>query len=331
MTAAAFPCPRYVTHAPVASVAAAWRVMRNLSTGGEFCRDMRFAGLHGTTIRVRCVDGMSLEVHVAGAGRPIVLVHGLGGSHEDWSATAALMARSACVYRFDQRGHASRSACGPGASLQQTADDVAALIEQLDLEQPILVGHSLGALTVMQYLSDHGSERIGGVCFVDQSPRVTTSDDWALGVFGSLTAAQLRNSIERLRGSCFDTVVDEVLGPVSPRLAAACRRSRLLERLLRRALSRLDMASIAGVLQSLVDCDFRSVVHRLGIPALVVLGGCSSHYGGLPLGEYYQRELGANAVSVYSGSGHSPHRQEPARFAAELLTFATGACAAAIH
>lgn len=313
-----------VAFAPVSGFGAAWRVLRNLSNGSHATwPSLPLHAMGERTIDVHCADNTSLTVRVVGAGRPFVLVHGLGGSHKDWSAAAALLARKACVYRFDQRGHRGRKVTYTETGLIQMASDLKMVIEQLGLVQPILVGHSLGALTVMQYLHDYGSGNVAGVCFVDQSPRITTDTGWSLGLFGSVTQTQLQNVIERLRDSFYDTVIDEIVLPTFPVLAAACRQQRWLRGLFLHALSKVSVSSLINVLQSLKECDFRDLVQCLGIPAMVVLGGRSTHYGGLLLGDYYGSALGIDAVKIYSMAGHSPHRQEPARFVADLLTFAT--------
>jgi non-heme chloroperoxidase len=315
---------------PVAGLGAAWRLLRNLS-GASAAHTKRLVRLQPKaerTMQLRCHDGDTLSVHVTGAGRPIVLVHGMGGSHEEWARAAALLAREACVYRFDQRGHGERASAGADAHahLQQMGADLALIIERLGLVQPILVGHSMGALTVMQYLRDHGAARIAGVCLIDQSPRITNDAGWSLGMFGSLSGTDLLGFIERLRGNFADTVIDEVVSRVSPRIAAACRQHRWIAGLLRRTLSRLSAASLIDMLQSLVECDFRDTLNALNLPALVVLGGRSGHYGGLPLAEYYAGALAGAEVCTYAMADHSPHRHEPARFVADLLAFAARRC-----
>ena len=51
----------------------------------------------------------------------------------------------------------------------------------------------------MKYLQDHGAAQIAGVCLIDQSPRITNDSQWQLGLFGSLTDGQLKDTLGRLR------------------------------------------------------------------------------------------------------------------------------------
>lgn len=82
------------------------------------------------------------------------------------------------------------------------------------------------------------------------------------------------------------------------------------------------MAPVLSIVESLIPTDFRDAVARMSVPALVVLGGVSHHYGGLPLAAYYETTLREGTVLTYLGSKHSPHRHDPRRFAADLSAFA---------
>jgi pimeloyl-ACP methyl ester carboxylesterase len=78
--------------------------------------------------------------------------------------------------------------------------------------------------------------------------------------------------------------------------------------------------------ESLAEADFRDVIAKLTVPTMVVLGGVSNHYGGLPLGQYYRNTLPDGTVRMYKKAAHSPHQQEPGRFAADLAAFAAKRC-----
>jgi pimeloyl-ACP methyl ester carboxylesterase len=97
--------------------------------------------------------------------------------------------------------------------------------------------------------------------------------------------------------------------------------------LLERVRDAIGVAPVLSILESVVETDFRAVIAGLRLPTLVVLGGSSHHYGGLPLAEYYAAALARGVVRTYDAAAHSPHRQEPKRFAEELAGFATRHCA----
>ena len=259
-----------------------------------------------------------------GAGRPVLMVHGLGGSHHDWDGAIEGLAQQHRIHRFDLLGHGERASSKRLPTLQQMAHDVAEVIAGLALERPLLVGHSMGALVVMKYLQDHGAAQIAGVCLIDQSPRITNNDQWQLGLFGSLTQGELKETLGRLRGDFVETVASEFIARLAP-LKQARSRDALAGRLARWAVAKLarscGIEHVLSMLESLADADFRDVIAKVKVPTMVVLGGESHHYGGLPLERYYRDTLPDGTVRLYKKASHSPHRQEPGRFAADLAAF----------
>ena len=90
----------------------------------------------------------------------VVLLHGITSSAQSWVRVGPRLAERYQVYALDQRGHGDSVKPGPGAyNLRHTADDVAAFIEALGLEQPVLIGHSWGGATAMTLASRSGAEK----------------------------------------------------------------------------------------------------------------------------------------------------------------------------
>lgn len=90
-------------------------------------------------------NGIELAVRTAGPdhGPPLVLLHALGESAQDWDVVLPAFARDRHVYAVDLRGHGASD--WPGEySLELMRDDVLALLDALDLPSVDLVGHSLG-------------------------------------------------------------------------------------------------------------------------------------------------------------------------------------------
>jgi pimeloyl-ACP methyl ester carboxylesterase len=313
----------------VSDVAGVARVLCNLSGIGlmDKLTPQRTASRR---IDLTLASGETIAVQVAGSGRPVLMIHGLGGSHHDWDGALESLAGQHSIHRFDLLGHGERASSRRLPTLQRMAHDVAEVIQRLQLERPLLVGHSMGALVVMKYLQEHGAARIAGVCLIDQSPRITNNDQWQLGLFGSLTDGQLKDTLGRLRGDFVETVASEFIARLAP-LKQARSREALAGRLARWAVAKLarscGIEHVLSMLESLADADFRDVIAKVKVPTMVVLGGASHHYGGLPLEQYYRSTLPDGTVRMYKKASHSPHRQEPGRFAADLAAFAAKRCA----
>jgi pimeloyl-ACP methyl ester carboxylesterase len=312
----------------VSDVAGVARVLCNLSGIGLIDK-LTPQRAPSRRIELTLASGEAIAVQVAGSGRAVLMVHGLGGSHHDWDGAIESLARQHTIHRFDLLGHGERASSKRLPTLQQMAHDVAEVIAGLKLQRPLLVGHSMGALVVMKYLQDHGAAQIAGVCLIDQSPRITNNDQWQLGLFGSLTHNQLKDTLGRLRGDFVETVASEFIARLAP-LKQARSREALAGRLARWAVAKLarscGVEHVLSMLESLLDADFRDVIAKVKVPTMVVLGGASHHYGGLPLERYYRDTLPDGTVRMYTKASHSPHRCEPGRFAADLASFAAKRC-----
>jgi pimeloyl-ACP methyl ester carboxylesterase len=86
-----------------------------------------------------------------GEGQPLVLLHGLASNARIWDFVAPLLARHFRVLALDQRSHGLTDPAEDGYDFPSIARDLQAFIETLDLEKPMLAGHSWGAVTVLYY------------------------------------------------------------------------------------------------------------------------------------------------------------------------------------
>jgi pimeloyl-ACP methyl ester carboxylesterase len=266
-------------------------------------------------------DGQLIPVCVLGEGPPLILVHGVGCSHRDWLPVARRLARRHCVLAWDARGHGRcRPALG-SITLARLASDLAEMIQHFGLDRSILVGHSMGALTLMQYLQVHGTQRVAAVALVDQSPRIVTDEGWRLGLFGGCSAAMLAGLIAGARQDLAETLLNEVGALGGAWLRRQLAPEAALGKMLRRRLQRFDVRPLLDLAESMAQADFRASLARLDAPLLVVLGARSPHYAGLPLDAWYRDTVKHAQVSVYPRAGHSPHVSEPLRFARELQRF----------
>ena len=125
-------------------------------------------------ISVKTADGLALATRQIGpqvADLTVILLHGLLGDRDSWRRqTSHLTSRhpDICVIAYDQRGHGrSGRGCALNNTLGQLARDLDAVIDTTTPTGPIvLVGHSMGAMTILQYLQHHQSrhtDRITGV------------------------------------------------------------------------------------------------------------------------------------------------------------------------
>ncbi len=106
-----------------------------------------------------------------GAGRPVVLIHGWPLSGASWSEQVpALTAAGHRVVTYDRRGFGHSDKPATGYDYDTFADDLAGLLETLDLRDATLVGFSMGGGEIARYVGRHGTERLRSVVFAGAVP-----------------------------------------------------------------------------------------------------------------------------------------------------------------
>ena len=106
-----------------------------------------------------------------GTGQPVVFSHGWPLNGDAWDPQARLMAENGFrSIAHDRRGHGRSGQPWYGNDLDTYADDLARLIEELDLRDIILVGHSTGGGEVTRYIGRHGSARVAKVVLLSAIP-----------------------------------------------------------------------------------------------------------------------------------------------------------------
>src|SRR3989440_12468357 len=111
----------------------------------------------------------------AGRGAPaLVFVHGFACTHEDWHAQLAHFQRTHQVVACDLRGHGRTPGRPQECSIEHYGGDVAALVNNLELERAVLVGHSMGCRVVLE-AARLVPKKISSLILVDGS-RLATGD-----------------------------------------------------------------------------------------------------------------------------------------------------------
>lgn len=111
------------------------------------------------------------EVHVVdmGAGRPLVLLHGITLSALSWHYQLLDLSDRYRVLALDHRGHGKSRAGSDPWSLGRLAQDLRQLLEELDLRDAVLVGHSMGGMTILRFAVDHPGvlgDRVAGLVLI---------------------------------------------------------------------------------------------------------------------------------------------------------------------
>ncbi|ADG17705.1 alpha/beta fold hydrolase [Paraburkholderia atlantica] len=120
---------------------------------------------------IRTKDGTSIFYKDWGKGRPVVFSHGWPLTADAWDAQMLFLGNKGFrVIAHDRRGHGRSEQPWDGNEMDTYADDLAALIEHLDLQDATLVGHSTGGGEVAHYIGRHGTGRVAKAVLIGAVP-----------------------------------------------------------------------------------------------------------------------------------------------------------------
>jgi len=112
---------------------------------------------------------MQLHTHILGQGQPLVLLHGLFGSADNWGSIAKHFSQHYQVISVDLRNH-GRSPHSDTQTYPDMADDLLAVLDTLGLAQVHLLGHSLGGKVAMQFATQYPA-KVSKLIVVDMAMR----------------------------------------------------------------------------------------------------------------------------------------------------------------
>ena len=259
--------------------------------------------------------GGGLRLHVREWGRadgpPILFIHGWSQNHLCWARQyESALADEFRLVAYDLRGHGmSEAPVEPGhyTDGKLWAEDVAAIIEELHLDRPVLVGWSYGAYVICDYVRAYGQDRIAAIDFVEGAVKLgeaafgTLIGPGFLDHFVGATADDLPTNIAAMRSFVRACVVKPV--PDDDLETAMCWNVTV------------PPAIRANLAAREIDCD--DVLGALEMPLLVTHGRADTVV--LPaMAEHVLNTCPTAEASWYEGTGHVPHLEEPERFNGEL-------------
>ncbi|GGD92862.1 arylesterase [Aureimonas endophytica] len=263
-------------------------------------------------------NGVMLHVKDVGEGRPVLLIHGwpLTGDMFEYQSLALIEAGYR-VITYDRRGFGQSGHPAVGYDYDTFADDLAAVIEALDLQGVSLVGFSMGGGEIARYLTRHGPGRVAKAALVASvAGYLLKGPDNPDGVDASVfedMKAQIRKDRFAFLQSFAKTFygVGFVTSPVSQGV--------------------LDWSFVLGVMASpkaTIDCvdafgktDFRPDFRSFTVPTLVIHGTGDKTVPIDPTGRAAARGISGAELIEYEGEPHGLFATVPERLNADLLKF----------
>ena len=270
----------------------------------------------GNTLRMP--DGTTIYYKDWGSGAPVVFSHGWPLSSDAWEDQMFFLASNGYrVIAHDRRGHGRSSQPFDGNDMDTYADDLAELINALDLQGATLVGHSTGGGEVARYIGRHGTDRLSGAVLVGAvPPLMLQTPDNPLGL-PIAAFDDIRSGVQADRSQFFRDLSEAFYGYNRPDAKPS--------QGVRDAFWRLGMQ--AGMpaaylcIKQFSETDFTEDLAKFDIPTLVIHGDDDQI---VPIAASARRTaelvIGSRLL-VYPGAPHGLATTHKDRLNADLLEF----------
>lgn len=250
---------------------------------------------------------MKLFHRVSGQGAPLIVLHGLFGSSDNWFTHAKTLAQHYEVWLVDQRNH-GQSFHHPQFDYRYLTEDLAAFVREHRIQRPFLLGHSMGGKTAMNFALKNPAQ-VRGLVVVDIMPKpYPVHHDHVLEGLQTVDLAALQSRTE----------ADQQLAKFIPEADV---RQFLLKNLARDAegkfIWRINLAAIDANIEAigagvLYDGTYTG-------PTLFINGTRSNYYR--PGDELLANRLFPAATWASLDTGHWVQAERPREFADEVLRF----------
>lgn len=270
---------------------------------------------------VKTKDGTEIFYKDWGSGQPVVFSHGWPLSADDWDTQMLFFLQHGYrVVAHDRRGHGRSTQVSGGHDMDHYADDLATVMDALDLKRAINVGHSTGGGEVAHYIARHGAKRVAKCVLISSVPPLmlkteANPDGTPLAAFDGLRAALAAN-----RPQFYLDLTIPFFGFNRPgaKISEGLRQHWFFQGMMGGA-----KAHYEGI-KAFSETDFTEDLKKISIPMLVMHGD-DDQIVPIKAASLRTAKLVKNAtLKVYPGFPHGMARTNPDQINADLLAFVKG-------
>ena len=255
-------------------------------------------------------NGVTLCLEDAGTGIPVVFLHGVMMSRDFFKHQIPYFSKHYRVLAPDFRGHGDSDKVLSGHTVPTYAQDLRAVFETRHVEHPVLVGWSMGAMVIFEYLTLFGQEDIAGIVIIDQPPSDFAWQGYEFGVFtlewlirsveGLQTEqrALVRNFVDLMLHKPAESEVDWMVGEIT----------------------KVPPAIAVSILVTQTFRDYREFFSKIHVPTMVVFGG-DDKLTSPKAGEFIASRIPDAKLQIFEQSSHCPFYEEPELFNRVLHEF----------
>jgi non-heme chloroperoxidase len=263
-------------------------------------------------------DGTQIYYKDWGSGRPVVFSHGWPLDADAWDAQMLFLLQNGFrVIAHDRRGHGRSDQPSKGNDMDTYADDLAELIEELDLRDVILVGHSTGGGEVTRYIGRHGTARVAKAVLVSAIPPLMLKTDANPGGLPIEVFDEMRESMAHDRSQFYEDLSFAFYG--------ANREGSTVSQGVRDAFWMMSMQvgykGAYDCIEVFSETDLTEDLKRFDVPTLIIHGDDDQIVPFADAAPLSSKLVPEAELKVYPGAPHGLMVTHRDQFHADLLEF----------
>lgn len=259
-------------------------------------------------------DNVKLYYEVKGEGLPIIFIHGFAEDHNSFRIQQRVLSKKYKIITYDLRGHGISDRIDYGLNLERFALDLREFIEYLELKDVILVGWSMGAWVIFEYINLLGLEKISKICIVDKGPKAINDNSWNLGLYhGKYTMEDALKDLSLIKENWIG-FAEKFIRNMAPYFN---------EKQFNISMDKMKNNSphvMYSMWKSMIEKDYRDTLSKIHIPTLIIFGGKSTFYS-VDVGKYLKKNIKNSELIIFENCTHLLVLENPIRFNRVLEEF----------
>jgi pimeloyl-ACP methyl ester carboxylesterase len=263
-------------------------------------------------------DQVRLYYQDWGSGQPVVFVSSWSLSSRMWQYQMVNLIDNGlrCV-AYDRRGHGRSDQPGGGYDYDTLADDLAGLLDTLELENVTLVGHSMGGGEIVRYLTRHGSRRVVRAALVSPlGPFPLRAEDNPNGFDPDVVEA-VRAALKQDFTAWMNASTDGYVGKGLP----GCDVSTGLIEWTKEDMLQTSLLAIVECNRTSVETDLRMEMTNIALPVLIIQGDKDASIPVELSGQVCAELIAGSTFKLYENAPHGLYLTHRDRLTNDLLSF----------
>lgn len=224
--------------------------------------------INSKTVKIR--DNVKIAYIEQGEGEVLIFLHGWTSAGDFYIKQIEELSDTYRVIAPDFRGHGKSSKPMDGHTCDVYAEDIKLFIEKLKLKDVVLVGWSLGASVIFEYINRFGDTHLKSICIVDQTPYPLNNKFWNLGAMkGGLDLnilTEIMHGIQLDYQKTMDSFMHQLFKDDEPEENVKFVVDHSME---------VPPSIAACIFFDIISKDRRNIIHRINIPTLLIFSHVS--------------------------------------------------------